>query len=270
MRNKTLSVRSPICYVFSTYHLVVFQQIDVEECTESGSAPTLRMFGVTEVRFISLSPVIMFKVMQAGNSVLMHVKGFLPYFYVASPRGFMPDDCPSLKDYLNRMDSGGIVRAIEVQKKRSLWGYRGDDWIPFIKVTVADQRSLPKIRGLFERGECQFNELFKTEGTRTFESNIGYTLRFMIDTNVVGMNWIEVPKGKYVILKEGKKSHCQLEIEVRWDQFISHVPEGEWSKIAPVRILSFDIECAGRKGIFPEANIDPVIQIANMVTCQGA
>lgn len=33
--------------------------------------------------------------------------------------------------------------------------------------------------------------------------------------------------------------------------------------------MSFDIECAGRKGIFPEANIDPVIQIANMVTRQG-
>jgi DNA polymerase delta subunit 1 len=47
------------------------------------------------------------------------------------------------------------------------------------------------------------------------------------------------------------------------------VPEGEWSKIAPLRILSFDIECAGRKGIFPEAMVDPVIQIANMVTRQG-
>ena len=39
--------------------------------------------------------------------------------------------------------------------------------------------------------------------------------------------------------------------------------------MAPLRILSFDIECAGRKGIFPEAEIDPVIQIANMVTRQG-
>lgn len=55
----------------------------------------------------------------------------------------------------------------------------------------------------------------------------------------------------------------------RWDHFISHAPEGEWSKTAPLRVLSFDIECAGRKGIFPEANIDPVIQIANMVTRQG-
>ena len=55
----------------------------------------------------------------------------------------------------------------------------------------------------------------------------------------------------------------------RWDQFISHAPEGEWARLAPLRILSFDIECAGRKGIFPEASVDPVIQIANMVTRQG-
>lgn len=45
--------------------------------------------------------------------------------------------------------------------------------------------------------------------------------------------------------------------------------EGEWSKVAPFRILSFDIECAGRKGVFPEPEKDPVIQIANMVIHQG-
>ena len=44
---------------------------------------------------------------------------------------------------------------------------------------------------------------------------------------------------------------------------------GEWQRIAPFRILSFDIECAGRKGIFPEPEHDPVIQIANVVTVQG-
>jgi DNA polymerase delta subunit 1 len=39
--------------------------------------------------------------------------------------------------------------------------------------------------------------------------------------------------------------------------------------MAPLRILSFDIECAGRKGIFPEAEHDPVIQIASVVQVQG-
>ena len=54
-----------------------------------------------------------------------------------------------------------------------------------------------------------------------------------------------------------------------YDTFISHAPEGEWSDMAPLRVLSFDIECAGRKGIFPEANVDPVIQIAAVVQIQG-
>ena len=101
------------------------------------------------------------------------------------------------------------------------------------------------------------------------------------------MNWVEIPAGKYAITAaDNRRSHCQLEITVRlknlfqhlfktltcharYDNIVSHAPEGIWSKIAPLRILSFDIECAGRKGIFPEASTDPVIQIANMVTRQG-
>lgn len=54
-----------------------------------------------------------------------------------------------------------------------------------------------------------------------------------------------------------------------YKDLISHAPEGQWLHIAPLRILSFDIECAGRKGIFPEPGVDPVIQIAAMVTRQG-
>lgn len=34
-------------------------------------------------------------------------------------------------------------------------------------------------------------------------------------------------------------------------------------------MLSFDIECAGRKGIFPEPEVDPVIQIAAVVKILG-
>ncbi len=91
------------------------------------------------------------------------------------------------------------------------------------------------------------------------------------DLQVVGMNWIEVPPGKYRLRsKKASASLCQIELDVRYDHFISHAPDGEWSKIAPLRILSFDIECAGRKGIFPEPEKDPVIQIANMVSRQGS
>ena len=84
------------------------------------------------------------------------------------------------------------------------------------------------------------------------------------------MNWLELPAGSYTARKGAAKvSLVQIEVDVQHDQVTSHAPDGDWAKIAPLRILSFDIECAGRKGIFPDAQMDPVIQIANMVTRQG-
>lgn len=84
------------------------------------------------------------------------------------------------------------------------------------------------------------------------------------------MSWVEAPAKKYHLLPEAhRQSTCQIEAEISYVDLISHEPKGEWSKMAPLRILSFDIECAGRKGIFPEANQDPVIQIANIVTRYG-
>ena len=84
------------------------------------------------------------------------------------------------------------------------------------------------------------------------------------------MSWVEVPAGKYnMIPYRDRQSNCQIEAYINYRDLIAHHNDGEWAKMAPLRILSFDIECAGRKGIFPEANQDPVIQIANVVTRYG-
>ncbi|KAG9047307.1 DNA-directed DNA polymerase delta [Tulasnella sp. UAMH 9824] len=212
--------RPPLAPLDSSKEKIVFQQVDIED-TGAFEKPSIRMYG-------------------EGHSVLAHVSDFLPYFYVAMPRGFVEEDRESLRSKLNDMCEGRHgVHSIKVVKKRSLWGYKGDDMVMFLKIVFADQKSLTKIRD-----------------------------KFMVDRKVVGMNWIEVPAGKYT-LRPRQLSTCQIEFDVRYDAFISHEPEGEWSKMAPLRILSFDIECAGRKGIFPEPQIDPVIQIANMVTRQG-
>ena len=51
--------------------------------------------------------------------------------------------------------------------------------------------------------------------------------------------------------QERPMTKCQIELDIVWDKITSHPAEGDWQKIAPVRILSFDIECAARKGMFP-------------------
>ena len=119
-----------------------------------------------------------------------------------------------------------------VYNRRSLWGYRGDENVPFIKITCADPKALPRVKDeslrsmsdrsqlistlrAFERGQIDFNGLFPPE-ILTYESNIAYTLRFMIDTRVVGMNWVEIPGGTYELLEgDEKRSLCQIELSCR-------------------------------------------------------
>lgn len=137
---------------------------------------------------------------------------------------------------------------------------------------MALPRLLAAVKRLLERDMVYAAVDF--QDCRAYENNIDFDIRFMVDTGVVGCSWIELPAGKWRRRVGGAstpalESRCQIECDVAWDAFVAHEPEGEWAKVAPFRKLSLDIECAGRKGIFSEAQHDPVIQIANIVIRQG-
>lgn len=226
--------------------------------------PIIRMYGVTML----------------GNSVCCHVHGFSPYLFVTAPPNFNQSDCKPFKEALDdcikkdmRNNNDNVqetVLAVEIVHKLSVYGY-ARDLMPFLKITIATPRLVAAAKRLLERSQVYSKY---QHDYQPFESNIDFDIRFMVDTSVVGCSWIELIPGKWQLRgQNGHKlahiSRCQLEVDVAWDAFIAHEPEGEWSKVAPFRILSFDIECAGRKGIFPEPQHDPVIQIANMVIRQG-
>ena len=133
------------------------------------------------------------------------------------------------------LESNCILRIEKIFKK-TLMGYRGNDDVPFLKFTLTSPKNVPTVRDkspllsrlfmpyanrspfirIFDQGQCHFQDLFDGP-VATYESNIVFVLRFMIDTKVFGMNWIEVPAGKYKITPpEKKRSSCQLEITFRY------------------------------------------------------
>lgn len=66
------------------------------------------------------------------------------------------------------------------------------------------------LAGILDRG-IQIDGL-GMKSFMTYESNVLFALRFMVDCNIVGGNWIEVPYGKYK--KTGRNlSYCQLEFD---------------------------------------------------------
>ncbi|AWP18748.1 DNA polymerase [Scophthalmus maximus] len=261
---------------------LVFQQIDLDYYLGAavagmpgqlqGKVPIIRMFGVTD----------------GGNSVCCHIHGFAPYFYVPAPSGFKSDylgefkrelNSVVLKDMRSNKDNVSVtVLAVDITHKESMYGYHGKCSLDFLRITMAMPRLIAPAKRLLEQG-FKFGP-FPIQSYQSYEANIDFEIRFMVDSDVVGCCWIELPKGKFRVREEksmmhtdsvypGKESLCQYEVDVGWTDFISHPAEGDWQRIAPLRVLSFDIECAGRKGIFPEADKDPVIQIASMVQRQG-
>ncbi|KAF3908632.1 hypothetical protein AA313_de0202699 [Arthrobotrys entomopaga] len=238
---------------------LVFQQIDAEEGTWNGRT-CVRLFGVTET----------------GHSVLLHVTNFQHYLYIQAPVGFDLSHVEPYQDWLEGRVGAGpdSIASVQIVMRENLYGFQGNQKSPYIKITVTDPKHIPKVRKFLEKGNANYSGMWNgiEGGIMTFD-NIQYIMRFMVDTKMGGMSWVEVKKDNYTYIQPGfngsRLGSTQIEAYCHYKDLITHQAEGEWSKMAPLRILSFDIECAGRKGIFPDPNIDPVIQIASVVTRYG-
>ena len=233
----------------------------------AGQVPVIRAFGVTE----------------AGNSATVFIHGFTPYGYFALPEGssfdHTEDNLAKIRAYLNdRLEGqarGGKLHeycfAVGYDTSRkSIMGYESPH-THFFKVMVAMPTLVPTLKRIMEEG-LDLPGVKAPHGNEysAFECNVPFVLRYMIDSDVSGAGWLTLPRKTYRVRGQAEqKTHCQVEVDVTYNDIVSRPPVGEWSKIAPLRVLSFDIECQGRKGYFPEAEKDPVIQIANTVTVYG-
>ena len=257
----------------------------------AGQVPVIRIFGVTD----------------AGNSVAAYIHGYTPYGYFGLPDGYEVDgseeNLAEIRRFLNdrlrekvggRGGGGGgnaggangnddaaasaFCHGVQyIDDHSSIMGYSATH-TKFLKVFVGMPTMIPKLKTIMESEGHNVPGLRSTNGgggmgcqLQPFECNVPFVLRFMIDRDITGAGWLTLPEGTYSLRRNEaqKQTHCQLEVDVAFNEIVAHKPEGEWNKIAPLRVLSLDIECQGRKGHFPEAEQDPVIQIANAVSVYG-
>lgn len=71
--------------------------------------------------------------------------------------------------------------------KQSIYGYRGDGFAQFVKVTCNDPKDISKARNKVETGVMVAGLDKPCTADTTFESNLAYLLRFMIDCKVSDM-----------------------------------------------------------------------------------
>jgi len=146
----------------------------------------IRVWGVTATR----------------HSVVLLINDFNPYFMVHLPNHIAPDTMKKrLNSYLGReypkeVPSNAFIVSMEHVQRKSIMGYKppGTGMMDLLKVVLCAPRYLSKARDALDDGVA-------TSGyqCKTYEANVPYTMRFMIDIDLCGFQWLRCPPGTFTV-----------------------------------------------------------------------
>lgn len=172
-----------------------------------------------------------FGVDRAGRSVALTVLGFRPYFFIEAT--------PAATHFLSlAAKSAGDLRVSRVEL-RDFWGFQAEDTKAFLRI---DCRSMRKFRAAVWEA--------KSHGLNVFESNIDPVLRFCHVRGLQPCGWLRVRAQRHAANKSVLPSKCTYDASCQWDAV---EPVHGCEELAPLRIMSFDIECTSSHGDFPVA-----------------
>jgi len=155
---------------------------------------------------------------------------FEPYFFAKA--GFRTPDVRGAR--------------IETVLAKDLWGFQNGQRTRFFKFTFKTHKALRSAAWALERDHW-----------RVYEANIDPVLRFMHVSGCTSTGWIEVQHDE-----EEMDTRCDLNIVTE-----KFVPVADRDEIAPLKIMSFDIECYSSTGAFPSpTNLNDVVFQIGMTT----
>lgn len=190
-----------------------------------------------------------------GKSVCCFVPGFEPYFYLKAS-GDLHAVARLIKETFAQ------VKKVEIVEKFEPIGYQKTKK-EMLKITTHLPRDVPEIRDDI----LKLQEVMRAEGKwEVYETDILFRNRFLIDKNLGGMVWLSaegapVDPVKYFRGGNSGSSRCE---NFACDSSIlaSGFKKIENFTIAPLKYLSFDIECLPLDGGMLSPDVSPIIMIS--------
>ncbi|HOA69852.1 MAG TPA: DNA-directed DNA polymerase [Methanosarcina thermophila] len=216
-----------------------FQILDADYEVIYDSNPVIRLFGRGA----------------DGKSVCCFVPGFEPYFYLKAS-GDLHAVARLIKETFAQ------VKKVEIVEKFEPIGYQKTKK-EMLKITTHLPRDVPEIRDDI----LKLQEVMRAEGKwEVYETDILFRNRFLIDKNLGGMVWLSaegapVDPVKYFRGGNSGSSRCE---NFACDSSIlaSGFKKIENFTIAPLKYLSFDIECLPLDGGMLSPDVSPIIMIS--------
>ena len=230
---------------------------------------------------------------ESGESVRVCVRGFNPYFYCDAP---LQDDgvtavpgaasavLQALREKLsvhaqalrqsntsyvrNKGEKVGAIKLrVHVERHTPTVGYHEPRDV--FKVTCTHPDAVAPLRdAIVRRGVAIPAAVSAGTGEiprKAYEASFEYVLRFMVDTGVRCGAWMRVDNA----FPDFDASHATSpDLVCRSSACLHPYSDEEEAELKAqgrlktrIKCMSFDIECAGRRGLFPNAKCDPVIMI---------
>ncbi|MHA1483558.1 MAG: 3'-5' exonuclease, partial [Candidatus Heimdallarchaeaceae archaeon] len=160
-------------------------------------------------------PIIRIRAKDQNNKpLILHVSGFYPYFYI--------EDLPET--------TKAIQSLLYTEKEFGAWI---KDSYPVSKFKYYQNKPifLRKVLGRNPWRVLKYSRILQTKGIKSYENDISYTARFLIDTNIKGLNWVEIKNYK----EKGIENNSKV-LEVSFEN-ITEVEDNSY----PLSLLSLNL-----------------------------
>ena len=183
-----------------------------------------------------------------GKSVSLGTK-FNPYFYIKPP----PGQSDSVRSFVKTQFWRGLA-SCERKDGKDLWGFQNGELSVFLRVEFKSHKAMRNCVYCIDNNKHE-----ELRGCRVYESNIDPVLRFMHCSNIRSTGWINPG-----LCEPDSESTCEVNL---WAPNWRLIEPLDRDDFAPLRIMSFDIECYSSTGNFPDPKIkaDVVFQIGMTV-----
>jgi len=164
-----------------------------------------------------------------GRSVSLGTK-FNPYFYIKTNADLVP--------FIKSTFWKGLTK-VEVVRAKDLWGFQNGELSRFIRIEFKTHRAMRNC--VYSIENHKFSEF---SGSKVYEANIDPVLRFMHVTGISSTGWIDPG-----LCEPDVGSSCEVNLWAPSWRLIKPLARDD---IAPLKIMSFDIECYSSTGAFPD------------------
>lgn len=190
---------------------------------------------------------------ESDKSILVNVRGFLPFFYIGFDQHINMNDAKMiinhLKNKVNKKYMDHIIKW-ELLYLQPYDRFVGNDKFPYIKIYFRNRFSFKDYeRMLSKDNQIKLMGYNKIYNHFLGECNLDEVLKFIHQTDIKPTSWITVKNYKP---KHTKSGYTELEIDtnildiVKLDRIIN----------SPLKIMIYDLECQselGELGEFPVA-----------------